>query len=325
MAGPLQFDDETIERLFGAEDAEGEKPDRFKQYFFFNQAYQNLTADLPIRIVVGHKGVGKSALLRRAFLDDAERGHLALFIQPNDITGLWQNLGSKSLNELIEDWKSGIESLVSEKAIRSLVRDDLGGQAPKVSVQRGLLNGLVAAATYLSEKFADKLHTQVVKNFLRQKRIIVYIDDMDRGWEASAASIRNMSALLNAVRDISNQEGNIQFRLGLRSDVYYLVRTSDESTDKIERHVICLDWSNHEILCVAAIRILTFFGESVNQNNILNYTQAYITNNILSKVIEPTFSVGRGHWANRPIHNVLFSLCRRRPRDLIKLFHSASK
>jgi hypothetical protein len=34
---------------------------------------------------------------------------------------------------------------------------------------------------------------------------------------------------------------------------------------------------------------------------------------------------GRGHWSNRPIHNVLFSLTRQRPPDLVKLMHGAAK
>jgi hypothetical protein len=78
------FDDETIEKIFGAEDAENEDDARFKQYFFYNRTYDNLTADLPIRILVGHKGIGKSALLRRAYLDHIEESELAVWIRPND-------------------------------------------------------------------------------------------------------------------------------------------------------------------------------------------------------------------------------------------------
>jgi hypothetical protein len=32
-----------------------------------------------------------------------------------------------------------------------------------------------------------------------------------------------------------------------------------------------------------------------------------------------------GHWSDRPIHNVLLSLTRQRPRDLVKLMHGAAK
>lgn len=42
-------------------------------------------------------------------------------------------------------------------------------------------------------------------------------------------------------------------------------------------------------------------------------------------VIEERFSVGKGHWAGAPIHIVLLSLNRNRPRDLIKLLTSAAR
>ena len=74
------FDDVTIERLFGAEDAENETSERFRAYFFYNKAYESLIAPLPIRILVGHKGVGKSALLRHAYLADQDAGRLAVWI-----------------------------------------------------------------------------------------------------------------------------------------------------------------------------------------------------------------------------------------------------
>lgn len=59
----LSFDDKQIRDLFGSEDAENESHDRFHEYFIKNRAYENLISDLPLRVVVGHKGVGKSALL----------------------------------------------------------------------------------------------------------------------------------------------------------------------------------------------------------------------------------------------------------------------
>jgi hypothetical protein len=106
--------------------------------------------------------------------------------------------------------------------------------------------------------------------------------------------------------------------------VYFLVRTSDESTDKIERHVIWLDWTNHEVLAVIAMRILTYFDEKASQDKILAMSQKDISDRILSRVIVPVFE-GAGHWSKRSIHNVLLSLIRKRPRDLVKLMHGAAR
>jgi hypothetical protein len=102
-----------------------------------------------------------------------------------------------------------------------------------------------------------------------------------------------------------------------------LVRTSDESTDKIERHVTWLTWTNHEVLVLIAKRLKTFFGESADEANMLQQTQTQIATS-LHKIIEPIFK-GAGKWERAPIHRVLLSLTRRRPRDLIKLLYGGGK
>src|SRR5258708_26923154 len=138
--------------------------------------------------------------------------------------------------------------------------------------------------TKLSEKAsatAPDFSQAVVDKFMKSGVINVYIDDIDRGWSASRADIKNISALLNAMRDVSGADQRIRFRIGLRSDVYFLVRTSDESTDKIENNVIWLSWSNHEILCIIAKRIETFFGIDRDQEAILKLNQTDITKSIL--------------------------------------------
>jgi hypothetical protein len=126
------------------------------------------------------------------------------------------------------------------------------------------------------------------------------------------------------MRDVGGLDRRIRFRIGLRSDVYFLVRTSDESTDKIERNVIWLRWTNDEILRLAAKRIETFFGQTPSNEDLYALSQSQISKTVLSKVIDPVFQ-GLGHWSDRPIHSVLLSLTRARPRDLVKLLQGAAK
>ncbi len=104
-----QFDDLTIEQIFGADDAENEKPERFKEYFYRNRAYDSLVATLPVRILVGHKGIGKSALLKRAYLDDLETNNPCLWLRPNDIVEILTTTASEpDFIRRIELWKKGL-------------------------------------------------------------------------------------------------------------------------------------------------------------------------------------------------------------------------
>lgn len=321
-----KFDDATIERLIGAEDAENEDSQRFKEYFFFNKAYENLVANLPIRVLVGHKGIGKSALLRRAYLHNQENKQLAVWIRPNDLVSHMVHAHAPELNQQIENWKSGLLEAIIYKCI-STVGSDQDSNDWKNVVKSTTSAAISIISRIVKNKLPDVrdvVTRTIVENYLRDQRVYVYIDDIDRGWDASSSSIRNISALLNSIRDLAGADNKLMFRIGLRSDVYYLVRTSDESTDKIERNVIRLSWTNHEILAVMATRIETYFETGVDQKRIIRMDQIEMSSGILSKIMTPDFQ-GRGHWRNRPIHNVLLSLTRKRPRDLVKIMHAAAR
>lgn len=73
-----------------------------------------------------------------------------------------------------------------------------------------------------------------------------------------------------------------------------------------------------------AKRVSTYFDLPFNQADIDRMTQRQISETILSKVIESRYK-GRGKWEDRPTHTILMSLTRARPRDLVKLFHSAAR
>ncbi len=66
------FTEENIRKLFGHEAAEDEDIDRLKEYYFKNDTYAQVATDLPFRILVGHKGIGKSALFQIAMAEDKE-------------------------------------------------------------------------------------------------------------------------------------------------------------------------------------------------------------------------------------------------------------
>lgn len=309
-----KFNDETIELLFGADDAENEDPKRFVQYFYYNRAYESLIADLPIRILVGHKGVGKSALLRRAYYEDLATKQPAFWLQSSDLNTFKGNASAvPDFTGRIEVWKREILRYLAN----NLITDLFGQSTPEVReiANHGPLQSivqLIARALDDSAKHGSSSSANL------------YIDDIDRGWAAQPRDINNISALLNAMRDIAGLDRRIRFRIGLRSDVYFLVRTSDESTDKIERNVIWLRWTNNEILRLAAKRIETFFGQTPSNEDLARLSQSQLSQTILSKVIDPVFK-GLGHWSERPIHSILLSLTRARPRDLVKLLQGAAK
>lgn len=317
------FSEENINRLFGQEAAEDEDFDRLQSYYIKNKTHAKLTANLPLRILVGHKGIGKSAIFTIARHEDMEENRLSILIRPDDIA----NIGNDEANfsQMIRDWKNGLISIVAEKVFenlnllskKELYKESLAAGGKIVSILKQLFSEKT------KELDLTPAHKVVVENFLRENRIIVYIDDLDRGWQSRKSDIQRISALLNAVRDLCNDNKGLQFRISLRSDVYYLVRTSDESTDKIEGSVIWHSWTNHEILVLLIKRIETFYGRDVNVDTLMRTEQSKLSH-YLDQIFEKKF-MDYGKWRNAPIYRILMSLIRKRPRDLVKLCTLAAK
>ncbi|AEL79413.1 hypothetical protein Dde_4013 [Oleidesulfovibrio alaskensis G20] len=85
------FSEENIRKLFGHEAAEDEDVSRLKQYYFKNDIYEQVVADLKLRVLVGHKGIGKSALFKVAASEDFQKKVLPIEIQPNDVVGIGES------------------------------------------------------------------------------------------------------------------------------------------------------------------------------------------------------------------------------------------
>lgn len=317
------FSEENIARLFGAEAAEDEVFERLQSYYLKNKTHEKVTADLPLRILVGHKGIGKSAIFTMALHEDEVANKLSLKIKPDDIDNIGKD--TNDFSEMIRAWKQGLVSIIVNKIVQNLglvIKDEeysplLSTTGKILSLVRGIFQ------KQMNDYNLEEPSKIIINKFLQENRIVVYIDDMDRGWESKRDDIRRVSALLNAVRDLSNDNKGLQFRISLRSDVYYLVRTSDESTDKIGNSVIWHSWTNHEILILLIKRIETFFGREVDIDTLRKIEQRHLAH-YLDSVFEKRFT-GQGKWENAPMYRILMSLIRKRPRDLVKLCTLAAK
>lgn len=317
----MNFTEENIAALFGHEAAEDEEIDRLKSYYLKGATYEQVVNELPIRVLVGHKGIGKSALFHVAMAESASEGRLSLLIKPDDIAGI----GEKETNflKLIREWKNGITEIIARKALVSfgLLRNDWRGNLNEYGGK--FIDFL--QSTFRAENYANlsKAKRAVIDDFLKNGKIFVYLDDLDRGWQGDPQNVKKLSALLNAVRDLASECKGVCFRISLRSDVYYLVRTSDESTDKIEGSVIWYSWTNHEILAMLAKRIEHYHNRKHSTSDLVALDQGQLAK-FLSSVMEEVFE-GKGNWRRIPTYRMLMSLVRKRPRDIVKLCTLAAR
>lgn len=316
----VDFTPDIVRALFGAEDAENEASERLRQYFYRNRAYDSLTSTVPIRIVVGHKGVGKSALLKMAHLEDMDRRDPSIWLQPSDLSTLDGTYDDR-FDKATLAWQQGLLGVIYSK-VEDIIAGETSSNGLVFSTSKDLMGAIGRLAKKHAELDLDHTRAAILEKFQSGKTINVYLDDLDRGWQGRRGDIMRLSALLNSLRDICGEYNGVQFRLGLRSDVYHLIRTSDESTDKISQYLVPLHWTNHDILVLMAKRIATYFGERADDEYLAKLPQKEIATRF-HRVIEPIFHY-EGKWKNAPIHVVLLSLTRRRPRDLVKLISGAA-
>lgn len=319
MCNLNEFNEDTIRKLFGHEAAEDEKIERLKEYYLKTDVYTKLKSNIPFYLLVGHKGVGKSALLKVLEEEDISANDIAITIRPDDIEGISEK--DTSLLKKISVWKEGLISIILEKIKSHLTRV----ASKKMYIPQPIINSICSIIT---EKAGFNIQKDAavdlfMNDFFKKKQVCIYIDDLDRGWKNTREDIENLSALLNAVRDLNRIFSKLKFRIGLRSDVYYSVRTSDETTDKIDGSVIWLRWSNHEILVMLIKRINSFLKKDINESSLLSMEQSKLTF-FLDSIFEDTFK-GVGLWRNVRMHKVLMSMIRRRPRDLVKLCTLAAR
>lgn len=319
----ITFDDITIQGLFGFEDAESESLDRLKEYYFKNSTYERVRADLPVRILVGHKGTGKSALFKVAMSEDREDGNLPILIRPDDIA----ELGRSDENFLlkVKQWKYGLTKLIGEKVLTefSINPEEYSSKLGQFGLKiLDFLTGTLEGAIENKVSMTPAQQRMVAK-YLENHRILIYIDDLDRGWEGKTDDISRISALLNSIRDMANDNPGLRFKVSLRSDVYYLVRTADESADKIEGSVVWCRWTNQEILALLIKRVQTFLGNTIDEVPLRDAPLKHIST-FLDEVIEHRFYDWRKQ-EDVPTYQVMISMIRKRPRDMVKLCTMAAR
>lgn len=321
----IDFSEEQIRDMFGDLAAEDEKKDRFSAYFIKTDVYKKIHNFLPIRILVAHKGIGKSAVFRMSYLENIRDNVLSIWVKPDDILGIANTEDGTDPLEMIRQWKSGLEELLVEKVISNFNISEDNDSINQIS-RNGLK--LTERIGMIVKKVQDVVDVDAIKKsvadqYLKNHKIVIYVDDLDRAWNGSKQNIYRISALLNAVRDMCNETSELCFRISLRSDVYYLVRTADESTDKIDGNVLWLTWTEHELLALLVKRVQSYFGNDISEKDLLGMKQQEMSA-YLNDIMADTFE-GSGKWNNRPIRYIFLSLIRRRPRDLINLCTLAAR
>lgn len=334
------FKKENRLRLFGHEDAGKEDEDRLSSYYYKTSEYEDVISNIDFQIVTGEKGTGKSALLKMAYKESADLDIVPIWIRLDDLSELYTEiLNSDDLYKLKTLWKKAIGKLVvmnlasymnfylsedCEKAVKWAYES---GYASRdfVSKTVTILKPMHEKYVNLDSDYNSCGEHHILERVIKKKRIRLFLDDFDLDWKGNESDVLKIKSLILSLSDMTSDITGLSARIALRTDVYEMIR-NEEFSDKFESSIIKCKWNNQEIMRALAKRICTYFGQTFDeQSTAADDTLQYNIIQYFNYVFVPNFDESTKVWPKAPTHRVIYSLIRRKPRDMVKLCQNVSE
>jgi len=274
--------DITDDRIFCNDAGDDEDLELLNYYFFerqeFNRFYER---NALFKIVKARKGTGKSALLRRTET-----------LARNQFSGdLFVTCKGAELSPDFSDEKNKKNPILAwQKAICARINRFLGSQLSLALSDENIM--LVEAAeidnfrgrnlvSSLFDRFSVKgidvsrqrlpitNDTEFLKRISENKPINTWliIDDIDAKFENSDENRAALAAFFSACRDLVQKVHGLVIRCAVRTDVWHILRNSDESLDKCEQYVFNLRWGVNDVSAILLNKIWSYFS-LVEKNSI---------------------------------------------------------
>lgn len=258
--------DLTDHRLFGNDAGDDEDLALLNHYFLerpeFRRFYDSTNT---FRVVRARKGTGKSTLLRRTVSLGQESLPNDLFVTctGSEITPDF-SIASNAANPVLAWQKANCGRVNREIGSRiKWAFDDTSimlVEAAEIDSFRGR-NFISALADRLLGKLtlgpAGLERTKpLIGNEIQLLRkasqnetesVWLVVDDIDATFKNNAGNRAYLAAFFSACRDLAQKVNGLVIRAAVRTDVWTLLRASDEALDKCDQYVFNLRWSLDEV------------------------------------------------------------------------------
>ncbi len=275
---------------FGAPSAERDIERGLEDYFVESDAYQRVRSGAK-RIVVGKRGIGKSAIFQVLARRERDEGSYVIELSPEDYSyellsqtmasegnGSWAKLGAYAVA-----WKYLIYVLIMKEVSRRKVHLKKGeasriykyirdhhasDNSSKLSAlvsylkrMEGLKIGKYEASvkTRELEKLykLEEIHHLLpgLREIASQRRIIVLVNELDRGWDSSEDAQAFVAGLFQACLSVNSLHDNLRVYISLRQELYDDVPALYEDAQKYRDLIENIHWTEASLLKLMANRI----------------------------------------------------------------------
>ena len=324
-------------KLFGNDAADDEPEEIFKSYFCPRDEVSFFTdPKTPLAVLRAFRGEGKSAILKKSFIDIRETSisiHSKGSNLSPDVTGT-------NPDKWMRGWKENIYGRIAAEIGSTL---NLAFLSDAMELVRIAENGgfrSTGLVTYLTSRLKIDKIPQVnsditrtndfAENLLQRylnKPVWFFIDDIDENYQDTTENNLKIAAFFSACRDIVASVPDIRIRTVVRPNIWTIVRRKQEGLSKVEQYVRDIRWNEDQVRSMLANRVLGYLDRT-NQEQIADsfrknkddYTRE---RSIICSLFEANMPWGgkdeNGNPKHRPANVVLNTLSRGRPRWLIGL------
>jgi hypothetical protein len=332
---------------FGAPAAERDIDQGLERYFVESQAYKRVSDGVK-KIVLGNRGTGKSAIFKVLAERERKQGAQVIELAPEDYSyemlssvlrseseGSWAKHGAyaaawkylvlvlvlKALNA------SGAGTGRKKKAggiVNKFLRDNFAGeQASKLDAlisylkrMEGIKIGPVEASIRTRElqqlyklgEFDPILPSMI--DLLEGQRVIVLVDELDRGWDASEDAQAFVAGLFQACARLNGVSDNLRIYLSLRQELYDSIPALYDDAQKFRDLIETIEWDEATLLQLMANRIAFSLPELDSESDEARWSE------IFAEILD----YRRNRSFNYMIDRTLY-----RPRELIEFASRATE
>jgi energy-coupling factor transporter ATP-binding protein EcfA2 len=313
--------------------------------FVSSTTYKNLKSGRKT-IILGNRGSGKSALFRMLKEEEELKGNIIIELPPEEYAyellsltikkeseGAWAKQGAyavawkylifitimKRLTVSGKSFKRGPEAKIYEylrNNHKHIETNPIGIMISYLKRMEGIKIGKYEAGIrakelkqlYSLEEIADLIPE--IDNACKNKKIIILIDELDKGWDASEDAISFIAGLFNSAVSINNQLKNVNVFVSLRKELYDNIPALYEDAQKVRDIIETVEWDEIGLLELIARRI----SSKIPETSELDFEERW--NAIFSEILDYRQTKSFNYIVDRTLY---------RPREIIQFCNDISE
>ena len=287
---------------FGAPAAERDINQGLSDYFVESAAFSRVQAGSK-KIVLGNRGTGKSAIFKVVAERHRAASGIVIELAPEDYS--YEMLSDVMARESEGSWaKMGAYAVAWKFLILILVMKEVTKGGPKIKkgahgeIHRYLrdnhegaqLSKLSALVSYLKRMEGIKLGPveasvktrelqqlykldeisglfDPLRKVLESRHVLVLVDELDRGWDASEDAKAFVAGLFQACATINDVSPNLGVYMSLRQELYDSIPELYEDAQKYRDLIEIISWEEPSLLQLMANRIRYSVPELAEASN----------------------------------------------------------